>query len=148
MREKKQATTSGRSVLGNPQKAKGDRYEVDLAHYFNDEVFKEEQCQRAPLSGGGRIGTHAGGSDLLGTTGVFVEAKRVERLNFRDAMHQAERNIKATNSPEFATVITRRNREALDDSVVMMRLKDWKEFYIAYLQREGFLSRDDDSEVK
>ena len=61
MREKKQATTSGRSALGNPQKAKGDRYEVDLAHYFNDEVFKEEQCQRAPLSGGGRIGTHAGG---------------------------------------------------------------------------------------
>ena len=124
--------------MGNPQKAKGDKYEVDLSKYFNEFIYGEEQCQRAPLSGGGKIGLHAGGADLLGTTGLFVEAKRVERLNFRDAMSQAERNIAQTRSPEYAVVITRRNREALDDSVCMMRLKDYKELYKAWLQVNGY----------
>ena len=41
--------------MGNPQKRKGDRYEVDLAHWFNDHIFNENRCQRAPLSGGGKI---------------------------------------------------------------------------------------------
>ena len=125
--------------MGNPQKAKGDKYEVDLAHYFNDNVFKEERCQRAPLSGGGKVGLHAGGADLLGTPCVFVEAKRVERLNVRDAMRQAERNIDQTRSSEAPVVITRRNHEALEDSLVVMRLKEWKEMYITYLTSEGFL---------
>jgi len=129
--------------MGNPQKAKGDKYEVDLAHYFNDNVFMEERCQRAPLSGGGKIGLHAGGADLLGTPLVFVEAKRVERLNVRDAMRQAERNIQQTRSPEAPVVITRRNLEALQDSLVVMRLKDWKEMYIALLEKSAFLKPDD-----
>ena len=42
--------------MGNPQKAKGDAYERDLAKYFNENIYKEERCSRAPLSGGGRIG--------------------------------------------------------------------------------------------
>lgn len=133
--------------MGNPQKAKGDKYENDLAKYMNEYVFRYEQCQRAPLSGGGRIGLHAGGADILGSTGVFVEAKRVERLNVREALQQAERNIAATKSPEYATVITRRNRESLEDSLVVMRLKDWKDFYIAYLRSEGYL-RDDQPNLK
>ena len=130
--------------MGNPQKAKGDKYENDLAKYMNEHVFKCEQCQRAPLSGGGRIGLHAGGADILGSTGVFVEAKRVERLNVREALQQAERNVAATKSPEYATVITRRNRESLEDSLVVMRLKDWKDFYIAYLRTEGYIRDDTD----
>lgn len=124
--------------MANPQKNKGDKYENDLSKYFNEHIYGYEQSQRAPLSGGGKIGIHAGGADLLGTTGLFVEAKRVERLNFRDAMAQAERNIAQTNSPEYAVVITRRNRETLDDSVCMMRLKDYKELYKAWLQINGY----------
>lgn len=125
--------------MGNPQKRKGDKYEVDLAKWFNENIFKEERCQRAPLSGGGKIGFQAGGADILGTPFVFIEAKRVERLNFRDAMAQAERNIVGTRSPEKPTVITRRNQEKLDDSLVVMRLKDWKEMYEALLRERGVL---------
>jgi len=125
--------------MGNPQKRKGDKYEVDLAKWFNENIFKEERCQRAPLSGGGKIGFQAGGADILGTPFVFIEAKRVERLNFRDAMAQAERNIVGTRSPEKPVVITRRNQEKLDDSYVMMRLKDWGEMYAALLKERGAL---------
>ena len=125
--------------MGNPQKRKGDKYEVDLAKWFNENIFKEERCQRAPLSGGGKIGFQAGGADILGTPYVFIEAKRVERLNCRDAMAQAERNIVGTRSPEWPVVITRRNQEKLDDSYVMMRLKDWREMYEALLKDRGVL---------
>ena len=34
--------------MANPQKSKGDAYERELAAYLNEEVFGEEQCQRAP----------------------------------------------------------------------------------------------------
>ena len=125
--------------MGNPQKRKGDKYEVDLAKWFNENIFKEERCQRAPLSGGGKIGFQAGGADILGTPFVFIEAKRVERLNFRDGMAQAERNMTATRSPEWPVVVTRRNQEKLDDSYVMMRLKDWREMYEALLKERGVL---------
>lgn len=125
--------------MANPQKAKGDRYELDLAAYLNKTVFKEQRCQRAPLSGGGRIGLQAGGADILGTPFVFVEAKRTERLNVREAMLQAERNIAQTRSPEAPTVITRRNREPLEDSLVVMRLKDWAALYEALLRQHGYI---------
>lgn len=125
--------------MGNPQKRKGDRYEVDLAKWLNENIFHEDRCQRAPLSGGGRIGLQAGGADILGTPDIFIEAKRVERLNFRDAMAQAERNIRDTKAPEVPVVITRRNREALEDSYVIMRLKDWKPLYEALLAAKGYI---------
>tara|TARA_B100000035_G_C20991630_1_gene550447 strand:- start:988 stop:1371 length:384 start_codon:yes stop_codon:yes gene_type:complete len=124
--------------MANPQKSKGDKYEVDLSHYFNDHIYEAKQCSRAPLSGGGKVGLNSGGADLLGTTGIFVEAKRVERLNVREAMAQAEKNIEATHAPEFPVVITRRNREALDDSLCVMRLKHFKELYKAWLQVNGY----------
>ena len=132
--------------MGNPQKSKGDKYERDLAAWFNDHIFNENRCQRAPLSGGGFIGTQSGGADILGTPEIFIEAKRVERLSFRDAMAQAERNIKTTGSPEKPVVITRRNREELKDSYVIMRLKDWREMYTALLLQTGLMqssTRDD-----
>ena len=88
------------------------------------------------------VGLQAGGADILGTPSIFIEAKRTERLNVREALRQAEGNIEKTRSPEAPVVVTRRNREPLDDSLVVMRLKDWKEFYKAFLQREGHL-RDD-----
>ena len=125
--------------MGNPQKRKGDRYEVDLAHWFNDHIFNENRCQRAPLSGGGKIDV-VGGADLIGTPDIFVEAKRVERLNVREAMKQAERNIRLTHAPEKPVVITRRNGEKLGESLVVMRLHDWRELYTAYLLEKGSLS--------
>jgi PHD/YefM family antitoxin component YafN of YafNO toxin-antitoxin module len=83
-----------------------------------------------------------GAADLLGTPEIFIEAKRVERLNFRDAMAQAERNIIQTHAPEVPVVITRRSRELIEDSLVVMRLKDWELMYGAYLKATAHM-RDD-----
>lgn len=125
--------------MANPQKAKGDRYENEIAKYFNEHVYGRDQCSRAPLSGGGRVGLGSGGSDLLGTPGLFIEAKRVERLSFRDAVAQAERNAALTRAPEHPIVVTRRNREATGDSLIVMRLQSFEKFYRAWLAAEGHI---------
>lgn len=125
---------------GRGCKAKGSAYERELAHYLNSHLFETEQVFRAPLSGGGSVNYQAGGADLVGTPGIFVEAKRTERLNVRSALAQAEGNIKTRQSPDFATIMTRKNREATGDSLVVMRLDEWMPLYEAWLRQRGFIS--------
>lgn len=126
------------------QKRKGDGYERELAAYINENTGIKSE--RAPLSGGGKIGM-AGGADLLGVPGLFIEAKRVERLNFHDALRQAEKNKMLTNSPEMPVVINRKNRMATGDSLVLLRLDDLLTLYRAYLLNEGYV-RDHDKHCK
>lgn len=121
---------------GRSMKAKGDLYERELAAYISEQTGIT--AGRAPLSGGGKVGL-AGGADLIGTPGLFVEAKRVERLSFREALSQAELNIKKTRSPEAPIVITRRNRESTGDSLVVMRLDSFLEIYRSHLLASGYV---------
>jgi Holliday junction resolvase len=121
---------------GRSPKQRGDTYERELAAFISAHTGLE--VSRAPLSGGGKVGL-AGGADLIGTPGLFVEAKRVEKLAYREAMRQAETNIVKTRSPESPIVITRKNLEATEDSIVMLRLKDFIPFYLAHLTAQGFI---------
>ncbi len=124
--------------MGNPQKTKGDNYERELAAYLNKKAYQgADQCGRAPLSGGGFVGL-TGGADLVGTTGLFVEAKRVEKLNFMEALRQAERNAITTRSPECPIVINRRNLMKTGESLVLLRLDRFLEFYNAWLLQQGY----------
>ncbi len=124
--------------MGNPKKTKGDNYERELAAYLNQEAYEgRDQCGRAPLSGGGFVGL-SGGADLIGTIGLFVEAKRVEKLNFMEALRQAERNAEKTNSPEAPIVVNRRNRMTTGESLVLMRLDSFMHFYRAWLRVQGY----------
>ena len=53
-------------MTGRAMKAKGDKYERELAAYINEATGL--QSFRAPLSGGGHVNM-VGGADLLGTVG-------------------------------------------------------------------------------
>ena len=75
-----------------------------------------------------------GNADLLGTPEIFVETKRVEKLAWRDALAQAERNVRGKKIDQIPIVITRRNREATEDSVVFLRLSAFSELYQAFLR--------------
>ena len=119
-------------------KAKGDKYERELAAYINEATGL--QSFRAPLSGGGHVNM-VGGADLLGTPDLFVEAKRVERLNFHDALRQAETNIDKTRSDSSALVVNRRSRMKTGESLCLLRLDDFLKYYLAYLQREGLTQK-------
>lgn len=118
-------------------KQKGDRFERELAQWLNEHVYGREQCARAPLSGGGNVGI-AGGADLICTPLLFIEAKRVEKLSFPQALAQAERNKELTNSPEIPLVINRRNHQRIEDSFVFLRLSDLAELYTLALDKKGY----------
>lgn len=116
-------------VTGRGSKQKGDRYERDLAEYFN------AQCgissHRTPLSGGGRKEALA---DLLGTPGIAIEAKRVEKINPTEFMAQAVKNC----GNDLPVVITRRNKQSMENSYVFMRLHEWMALYRAFLTQQGY----------
>ena len=116
------------------QKRKGDGYERELAAWLNTNVYKEQRCERTPLSGGGKHGMGYGDADLLGTPEIFVEAKRVEKLAWREALAQSERNAHGKKTDQIPIVITRRNREATEDSVVFLRLSTFSKMYAAFLR--------------
>lgn len=121
-------------------KVKGDKYERELGKYFND-VLGIETAHRAPLSGGGFVGNMVGGADVIGVPDLFIEAKRVERLNFMDAVRQAESNRDKTNSPEVPIVINRRNQMTTGQSLCVLRLDDFIKFYKVYLETTGVKGR-------
>jgi len=124
---------------GRSPKAKGDNYERELATYLNAQLFGgDEQVRRAPLSGGGRSFAGGGGqADLTGTPGLWVEAKRCERMLPREWIEQAERGRSAVRSDETPVVITRRNLEQTGASLVILRLDDFVDLYRAALMQCG-----------
>lgn len=124
------------------QKNKGDNYERELAAYINENTGLTS-ASRAPLSGGGAIGILSGGADLLGVPELFIEAKRVERLNFHEAMRQAEKNLKETGSPDIPVVINRRNRTPTGRSLCLLRLDDLLRLYCYYLRERGYISEEE-----
>lgn len=123
---------------GRGHKQKGDKYERELAAHINEKTGL--RSFRAPLSGGGNVGM-AGGADILGTPELFIEAKRVERLNFHEALRQAETNISKTKSESCPVVINRKSRMKTGDSLVLLRLDDFLRFYLAYLRHEGLTKK-------
>jgi hypothetical protein len=123
--------------LTTSSKRKGDGYERELAAYINEQTGLKT-AHRAPLSGGGMVGL-SGGADINGVPELFIEAKRVERLNFLDAIRQAERNKQKTNSPEIPVVINRRNRMTTGESLCLVRLDDFLKLYSSHLRELGCL---------
>jgi len=133
------------AISGRGAKAKGDKFERELATYINEAVGTN--ATRAPLSGGGSVFA-SGGADLLGVPDLFIEAKRVERLNFLDAMRQAERNKAATGCPDMAVVVNRRNRQTTGESLCVLRLDDLLTLYRYYLDRDATTSENTNAVIE
>ena len=118
-------------------KSKGDAYERELSEYLNAHLGLTSH--RAPLSGGGFSWARgvAPGPDLTGTDFLWVEAKRVEKFSPHSSMAQAVRGSCAHGSVDIPLVVTRRNRQEMDDSLCIMRLSDFIKFYEVYLEKKG-----------
>ena len=128
----------------NSPKRKGDGFERELAYYFNQRCGTD--AYRTPLSGGGRRDL-APTADITGLPELFVEAKRVERLNFHDALSQAERNHQRSGAEEDITVVVnRRNRQTTGESLCLLRLDDLIRLYVVYLHSIGVKGGVDDKD--
>lgn len=127
---------------GRRHKAKGDAYERELADFLNRSLFPlshPPQIHRTPMSGSFSVIKGVGTADLTGTPGLWVEAKRTETCSPHKFLAQAKRGATAYGSVDKPVVITRRNLQSLDESLVMLSLKDFLPFYEAWLRQNTYL---------
>jgi|TARA_Y100000294_G_scaffold123060_1_gene114431 hypothetical protein len=108
-------------------RAKGHAFERELAKFFRDHTGLEvhRTCLTQQFHDRAQ-----GQEDLTGLPHLSIEAKRVEKLDFPGALRQAQ-----ANSPPDAipVVINRRNRQKIEDAYTLIRLEDFIELYLAWL---------------
>lgn len=117
-------------------KEKGSQFERELAAHLNLNlgIHSARSKITTPFYPTGGIGM----PDLVGTPLLSIEAKRVEALDYRKALAQARRNSSGGDLP---VVISRKNKETIDDAVCFMRLSDFMKLYKKALLSHGFPSR-------
>lgn len=103
--------------MGKMSRNKGKVGEREIANILKSYGF---ECRR----GQQYCGTETS-ADVVGLDGIHIECKRVEKLNLKKAMEQAQREC-GENKP---CVMHRANRE---EWKVTMLLKDWIELYKKY----------------
>lgn len=111
-------------------KQKGARYERELASRLRDLGY---ECRRTAQY----CGNTGDASDVVGLSGIHIEAKHQEQLRIYEWMAQAiHDSAKSGNKP--AVFFRKNNCETL----VCMRLEDWIELY-----REWEAGRNDNSDT-
>ncbi len=98
-------------------RAKGGRGERELSKKLIEYGYEARRSQQY-------CGV-AGDEDLIHSMqGIYVECKRVERLNIYDAIDQAKRDSKGTE--KLPTVFHRKNNH---EWLVTMTMDDWMKIY-------------------
>jgi hypothetical protein len=139
MSEEPKKPRVSRPKNGARVKDKGRAFEHEISNYLNERLGL--QSSRALLSGSWSGGS---GADLQGTPHLHVEAKRTEALNVKAHLRQAVAAVEKRNSAEFPAVITRQNRMATGDSLVVLRLRDFVKMYGAFLSVQFDAKGDDE----
>lgn len=94
---------------------KGKRGELELSRLLRDYGYDARRGQQYCGSNGD--------ADVVGLPGIHIEAKRVEKLNLREAMEQAKQDARPDELP---AVFHRRNRE---EWLVTMPFESWIQLY-------------------
>ena len=102
--------------MGKFERDKGARGERELANLLNKYGY---DCRRGQQYCGVN-----GDADVVGLPGIYIECKRIERLNIDAAMDQASSNASSINL--FPTVFHRKNGRGW---LVTMRFEDWIQLY-------------------
>lgn len=106
-------------------KAKGARYERELAAYFRANGYDTRRTAQY-------CGNTGEASDIVGLPLVHVEAKHQETLRLADWVSQAVRD--SAGNGRIPAVFHRKNGEK---TLVTMRLDDWMELYKGYEKSRG-----------
>ena len=122
---------------GKMSRDKGKRFELILAHYFEERGYDAHRSAQFC----GKTGQAA---DVIGVPGIHIEAKAQERMCLYDWMAQAVRDSDAAKTGNKPTVIHKQSRK---DILVTMRLDDWFELYKAW-DKSNLPFTDDDDDRK
>lgn len=114
--------------IGKASKAKGARFELEVAHYFRDHGYPDAH----------RTAQHCGktgdAGDIEGVEGLHIECKHVEKLNLYNAYHQSVRDNNAKNNGDIPIVVHKKNRETV---MVSLSLDDFIKIFSTYSKGEG-----------
>ena len=126
MTEKTKKTRTPQQI-GRASKAKGARFELEIAHYFKDHGFPDAH----------RTAQHCGktgdAGDVEGVPHLHMECKHVEKLNLYNAYHQAVRDNNAKNAGDIPIVVHKKNRETV---MVSLSLDDFMKIFSTYINEE------------
>ena len=105
--------------MGKMSRDKGKRYELELASDLRQYGYN---CRRGQQFCGG-----AGNADVIGLPGIWIEAKRRERMELYSWMDQAVHDAEKTG--ELPAVFHRKSNAC---TLVTMRLEDFMRVYNEY----------------
>lgn len=109
--------------IGKASKAKGARFELQIAHYLQDHGYSDAHRTAQYCGKTGDAG------DVEGVEGLHIECKHVEKLNLYAAYHQAVRDNDANGNGNIPVVIHKKNRE---ETLVALSIDDFIKIYSAY----------------
>ena len=115
--------------MTNPNKAKGSKWELDVARYFNERGFPEVERRYG-------AGATLDKGDINGVKDTVVEAKNWKKIELSTIMDEALVEQKNAKKKFGISVIKRRNRN-VKDAYVVMTLEQWVDLYTAYVQNNS-----------
>lgn len=108
--------------IGKASKAKGARFELEVAHYLQEHGYPDAHRTAQHCGKTGAAG------DVEGVGGLHIECKHVEKLNLYAAYHQAVRDSNANGNGNIPVVIHKKNRE---ETLVALSLDNFIQIYSA-----------------
>ena len=108
--------------IGKASKAKGARFELEVAHYLQEHGYPDAHRTVQYCGKTGDAG------DVEGVPHLHIECKHVEKLNLYNAYHQAVRDSSANGDGNIPVVIHKRNRQ---ETLLTMSIDDFVQIYSA-----------------
>jgi len=113
--------------MTNPNKAKGSKWELDVAKYFNERGFADVERRYG-------AGATLDKGDINGVKDTVVEAKNWAKIVLATIMDETlveQKNAKK----KFGIAIIKRRNKNVKDAYVMMTLEQWIDLFTYYTNK-------------
>jgi len=114
-------------MMTNPNKAKGSKWELDVAKYFNERGYPEVERRYG-------AGATLDKGDINGVKDTVVEAKNWAKITLSTIIDEALVEQKNAKKRFGISVIKRRNRN-VKEAYVVMTLEQWIDLYSFYVDK-------------
>ena len=113
--------------MTNPNKAKGSKWELDVAKYFNERGFADVERRYG-------AGATLDKGDINGVKDTVVEAKNWAKISLSTIVDEALVEQKNAKKRFGISVIKRRNRN-VKEAYVVMTLEQWIDLFSFYANK-------------
>jgi len=115
--------------MTNPNKARGSKWELDVARYFNERGYPDVERRYG-------AGATLDKGDINGVKDTVVEAKNWSKIVLSTIMDEALVEQKNAKKRFGISVIKRRNKN-VKDAYVVMTLEQWIDLYSFFVNNKS-----------